>query len=123
MPSDTFANRLAMMRHELGLTLDEAADRAGLKRATWRTWERGLSKPRDMASVVTQIADAFEYDPMWLMWGGPLGGDDDPDRDPASRKFRSTRGSAVVLAALRNRRRGHRAVALAQARPAGEAAA
>lgn len=94
MPSDTFGNRLAVMRHELGLTLEEAADRAGLKRATWRTWERGISKPRDMAAVVTKIAGTFEYDAMWLMWGGPLGVGHDPDggTTPGSPQPSSTDG-------------------------------
>lgn len=77
VPSDTFGNRLAVMRHELGLTLEEAADRAGLKRATWRTWEHG-AKPRDMARVVRQIEDAFGYDAVWLMWGGQLAPVDRP---------------------------------------------
>jgi transcriptional regulator with XRE-family HTH domain len=73
VPGDTFGNRLALMRHELGLSLDEAADRAGLKRATWRTWEKGLAKPRDMIAVVNNIADAFGYDAQWLAFGGALG--------------------------------------------------
>lgn len=65
------------MRHELGLTLEDAADQAGLKRATWRTWEHG-AKPRDMAQVVRQIEAAFGYDPVWLMWGGRLAPIDRP---------------------------------------------
>lgn len=67
------------MRHELGLTLEDAADQAGLKRATWRTWEHG-AKPRDMARVVRQIEAAFGYDAIWLMWGGSL---DPVDRPPS----------------------------------------
>lgn len=76
------------MRHELGLSLEEAADRAGLKRPTWRAWERGLAKPRDMATVVRAIGEAFDYDELWLMWGGPLGapgGPPSPDSDVTHR--------------------------------------
>ena len=78
VPGDTFGNRLALVRHELGLTLEEAADRAGMKRATWRTWEKGLAKPRDMVSVVQQVADAFGYDAQWLAFGGSLGRPEGP---------------------------------------------
>ena len=66
------------MRHELGLSLEEAADRAGLKRATWRTWEKGLAKPRDMIAVVNSIAGAFGYDARWLAFGGSLGRPEGP---------------------------------------------
>lgn len=73
-PADTFGNRLALLRHELHLTLEEAADRCGLKRATWRTWELGISHPRNMAEVVDQIAaglarDGQEVNRAWLAWG------------------------------------------------------
>lgn len=101
------------MRHELGLTLEEAADQAGLKRPTWRTWELG-AKPRDMARVVRRIAETFGYDEMWLMWGGPLGAgqpDDDPGKHPQPAtegrpEGGSTSGYGVTTITGRHRRRG-----------------
>lgn len=71
VPTDTFAARLLLLRAHLGLTMQEAADKAGLSRATWRTWEAG-SHPRDASGVVRKIADAFGVDREWLMWGGAL---------------------------------------------------
>lgn len=77
-PADSFALRLAMMRTELGISLEEAAERCGLKPSTWATWEKG-ARPRGMDSVVQKIADGLGYDRGWIMFGGPL---HDPSTDP-----------------------------------------
>lgn len=72
VPGDTFAARLMLLRQHLGhVTTEEIADRCGVKRATWSTWERGAA-PRNMASVVARIALATGVSRNWLMWGGPL---------------------------------------------------
>lgn len=74
IPADTFGSRLYHLRRELGLTVEQAAERASLSDATWSTWERG-AKPRDMSTVVAKIALAFGVNRDWLMWGGPLRGE------------------------------------------------
>lgn len=73
VPTDTFGGRLILLRHQLGLTIDEAAERTGQKPATWSTWERG-SMPRSMAAIVASISLATGVSREWLMWGGPLSG-------------------------------------------------
>ena len=82
VPRDTFGARLALLRRELKLSTEEIADRCGLNRATWQTWEHG-SSPRKMDSVVTRIALATGVSREWLMWGGPLGGLDSPSGGPS----------------------------------------
>jgi transcriptional regulator with XRE-family HTH domain len=69
VPSDTFANRLVLVRRELGLSVKEAAVRAGIHYATWSTWENGR-KPADMVAVVDAISAQLGVDRTWLMWGG-----------------------------------------------------
>lgn len=71
IPADTFATRLILLRHELGVTVDEISARCGIASATWSTWEHG-TRPRDLVEVVTRIADGTGYDRDWLMWGFPL---------------------------------------------------
>ena len=76
VPTDTFANRLVLVRRELDITVREAADRTGLHYATWSTWENGR-KPADMVAVVDAIAGGLGVDRAWLMWGkanAPTGG-------------------------------------------------
>jgi len=73
LPLDTFALRLLLLRHDLRMTTEAVARASGLARPTWSTWERGVS-PRNQAEVAKQIADATGYDVMWLLYGGPLGG-------------------------------------------------
>lgn len=77
-----------MLRKELGLTTEQAADRCGLNRATWQTWEHGAS-PRNMAAVVAAITLATGVDRDWLMWGGPL--DSRPSEGPGG-----TLGQSVI---------------------------
>jgi transcriptional regulator with XRE-family HTH domain len=77
VPEDTFGGRLMLLRHQLGLTTEEIADRCDLKTPTWSTWERGAT-PRNMSAVVAKVALATGVSRAWLMWGGPLS-------DPSSR--------------------------------------
>ena len=69
VPTDTFSARLVLIRHELGLSIEEIASMCDIAPATWSTWERG-TKPRDQETVVKQIAAATNYKRDWLMWGG-----------------------------------------------------
>lgn len=68
IPADTFAARLLLVRHELGLSVDEISAQCGIASATWSTWERG-TRPRDKEMVVRAIAEATGYDAAWLMFG------------------------------------------------------
>lgn len=84
VPADTFAGRLMLTRlHAGGLTIQEAAARAGLLNQSWSNWERG-KQPRDKEDVVTAISEALDVDRDWLMWGGPLS--EKPGRTRSSRQ-------------------------------------
>lgn len=75
IPRDTFALRLKIVRVELDLTIEQMAEKCGLKAATLGTWEHG-ARPRDFKDVVRKVATATGYDREWLIWGGPLVEDD-----------------------------------------------
>lgn len=84
VPSDTFAARLVLARHQRRLTQQEAADVCGVSRATWALWEGGAF-PRNMPQVISKIAAGMGVDRDWLMWGGPLGDPTSPsDGGPVS---------------------------------------
>jgi transcriptional regulator with XRE-family HTH domain len=68
---DTLANRLRLVRAELGLSQRDAADRSGVTYGEWQSMENGASA-RGLDRKVTKIADTLGYDRDWLMWGGPL---------------------------------------------------
>lgn len=68
VPLDTLGNRLLLMRHELGLTVEEISARCDIAPATWSTWENG-ARPRDREEVVRKIASGTGYDRNWIMWG------------------------------------------------------
>lgn len=85
MPLDTWSTRLVIARTQRGLSQEEAAERCGVTRASWSTWERGVI-PRGQAEVTRKISSGLGYDLGWLMWGGPLrnvnDGPDGPDGLP-----------------------------------------
>lgn len=68
VPQDTFANRLVLLRRELGLTQLQAAEACGLDDGSWSNWENG-TKCRDLAEIVKKISEALGVDRDWLMWG------------------------------------------------------
>ena len=70
-PEDTFGRRLREMRYHLGLSVEEMAERCGVRTPTWSSWERGTA-PRGMNRVVEGIAAVTGVDRDWLMWGGSL---------------------------------------------------
>lgn len=72
-PSDTFAVRLLLVRHLQGLSIKQAAEETGLNDATWATWEGGR-KPRDVLDICRRIAEQWDIDLDWLVFGGPLAG-------------------------------------------------
>lgn len=73
IPTDTFAVRLAILRAALGgWNVKRAADACGINDQSWRNWEAGVSKPRDMEGVCRQIARSTGVNLAWLMLGGEL---------------------------------------------------
>ncbi len=72
VPALPFGGRLLVLRHNLGLTVEEMADLTGQKSPTWSSWERG-AKPRDLIAVVEAIHDATGVRREWLLWGGEPG--------------------------------------------------
>jgi transcriptional regulator with XRE-family HTH domain len=81
VPADTFSVRLLLSRHLAGLSIKEAAERAGLNDATWATWEAGR-RPRDVVEVAQRVALACDVDFNWLLLGGQL---DSPMGRPVNR--------------------------------------
>lgn len=73
IPEDSFGLRLVMVRRALNLSQQEAAARCDLDDGSWSNWEGG-AKPRRMDEVVSTISKRLEVDRDWLMWGGPLRG-------------------------------------------------
>jgi transcriptional regulator with XRE-family HTH domain len=78
VPRNTFGARLVLLRHDLGLSQEEAADLCGVKRPTWATWEKG-SIPRGQAEIARKISRATGYDLGWLLYG--------PEDDPSVGKL------------------------------------
>lgn len=70
-PADTLSNRLLLARKLAGLTIDQAAEAAGVKPSSWANWEAGR-RPQRETDVIGAIADALDIDEHWLMFGGPL---------------------------------------------------
>jgi transcriptional regulator with XRE-family HTH domain len=85
VPLDTWSIRLVIARTQRGFSQDEAADRCGVKRASWANWERGVV-PRGQVDVTRKIAEGLGYDLQWLMWGGPLRNVNDDDGGERARQ-------------------------------------
>lgn len=73
IPADTFSNRLLLARKLAGLTIREAAAKAGLSYGSWSNWENGM-RPHGQVDVCVAIAEALDVDFNWLLMGGPLAG-------------------------------------------------
>jgi transcriptional regulator with XRE-family HTH domain len=67
-PEGTFAERLALIRVHHGWNVLEAAKACGMPRATWASWEAGVS-PRDFVQACHKVAAAANVDVYWLMTG------------------------------------------------------
>lgn len=75
-PVDSLPNRLALIRAENGrgsaaLSINQAAEIAGLTPRVWGYMEKGKGS-HDLLDNLQKIADAFGYDLMWLTYGGAL---------------------------------------------------
>lgn len=71
VPHDSLANRLLLIRSELGLSQREAADACSVGYGSWQSWENGAA-PRDAVRQLTRVADRLGIDRDWLMFGGTL---------------------------------------------------
>lgn len=71
VPTDSLANRLVLIRRELGLSQREAAARCGVGFGSWQSWENG-SAPRNALRDLVRVAQALDVEREWLMFGGPL---------------------------------------------------
>lgn len=90
--TDTLAHRLLLIRVELGWSQRAAAEACGLTFGEWQSMEMGR-RARGLDEKIRMIADVTGYDPVWIMWGGPL---DQPqpttlgasaDRKPATPQY------------------------------------
>ncbi len=111
-PSDSLANRLRLVRGELGLSQREAADRAGITARVWQNAEDGRTI-RSERAVLAAIALAFGVDREWLLWGGALnaerphqGGPDGGDECPQSGSNRRPADYKADVLAFPARQRG-----------------
>jgi len=66
---DSFAARLALIRHQMGWNVKEAARACGLPGASWRLWEMDGAVPRDQVAIARRIATASGCDYLWLLLG------------------------------------------------------
>ena len=66
---ETFASRIAMVRHLEGWNVKNASLACGFPPANWRQWEKEGRLPRDVVSVARQIADRTGADAIWIMTG------------------------------------------------------
>jgi len=66
---NTFASRLAAIRHQMGWNIKESALACGIKPQSWRGWELGGHRPRDYQELCHQIAKRTGVDYVWLMTG------------------------------------------------------
>jgi len=71
IPRNTFAARLLLVRHELGISQEEAAAKCGLDDGSWSNWENGTI-PRKQVQIVQAISDGLGVDREWLAWDGGL---------------------------------------------------
>lgn len=71
VPADVLANRLLLARKLAGLTIDDAAEAAGLNPSSWANWEKGMRPQREL-DVLGAIAEALDVDFNWLAFGGAL---------------------------------------------------
>ena len=71
MPEDTLAHRLMLIRDELGWSQRVAAEICGISFGEWQSMENG-ARARGLDEKVARIAAGSGYDPIWIMWGGPL---------------------------------------------------
>lgn len=66
---DSFAARLALIRHRMRWNVKEAARACGVPAASWRQWEFDEAQPRRFVEVAMKIASTVGCDVDWLIRG------------------------------------------------------
>lgn len=89
IPRDSLANRLVLIRRELGLSQREAAMRCGVGFGSWQSWENG-SSPRNELRKLSQVAEELHVDRDWLLFGGNLRPEEWAARDSNSEPMDSS---------------------------------
>jgi transcriptional regulator with XRE-family HTH domain len=69
IPEWTFGDRLRKARLTAGLEIEEVARATGQAENTVRTWERGVSRPRNVFAVARTYADITGVSEAWLLAG------------------------------------------------------
>src|SRR4051794_8260967 len=82
-PNDSFATRVKLVRMHLGDSQRSFAERTGLTYGEIQSIESG-ARVREEIDKGRRIALATRVDREWLLFGGPLAGDDGPEDDPNS---------------------------------------
>ncbi|WP_281825226.1 helix-turn-helix domain-containing protein [Jannaschia rubra] len=93
----TFGDRLTGAREAVGMSVDELAQRLGVKRKTILAWEDDRSEPR--ANRVSTLAGLTSVSLMWLMTGagdGPTVARHDYDGDLGAELGRLRRDAAAL---------------------------
>lgn len=105
LPTDTFGQRLYVLRKDLGLSAEACAAAIGVHPNTWRKWEAG-GKVTEKDAVVERIVanlhpdDGRRVTRDWLMWGSAMDRyTENPVENVQARLFEPSSASAV--------RRGH----------------
>ena len=73
-PELSFAARLAIVRHQMGWNIKEAALACGFRPQSWRGWELEGRLPHDIRNIIDTIAERTGVDPDWLFRAGPMRG-------------------------------------------------
>lgn len=106
IPRDSLANRLVLIRRELGLSQREAAMRCGVGFGSWQSWENG-SSPRNELRKLSQVAEELNVDRDWLLFGGNLRPEEWAARDSNSEPMDSSPISTAELKSEFLRNIGH----------------
>jgi transcriptional regulator with XRE-family HTH domain len=69
VPKLTFSARLALVRHDMGWNIKEAAVECDVRPQSWRGWEIERRLPHDIRQVCRKIATRTGVDYHWLLDG------------------------------------------------------
>jgi len=98
----SLGRRLRTARDAAGLTVDEAARRLGVLKATWQDWEDDRNEPR--ANRLAMVAGVLAVSPSWLLSGigdGPW----ERQADDSAALLRELRQASQDMATLNRRMR------------------
>jgi transcriptional regulator with XRE-family HTH domain len=74
---------LKAWRTDSGLSQEQAAERVGVRAATWCDWENGKKDPRtDRAQDLERLTEGRVTLPMWADWAREKAGRKEPEHAP-----------------------------------------